>query len=255
MVTVPDRFQFELRADTRRWALHAIPCSAAPEPSPNAAVTTHVDCFHVHEDLSGAEVTVRVASAAGPTRYLLAVTARRLELQQAPTPARAAMCEAPPPMSQMALGPKLGPRVCSPTCITMLLARHGYPADLNSVAESCFDPVTNLYGIWPLAIRSAAHQGSLGAVELFDDWEEPLRVLEAGMPFAASIRFGEGGLPGAPLPRTGGHLVVVNGADPQDVRVNDPSAEDAASVHRRYRAAEFSNAWLRYRGAAYILLP
>jgi hypothetical protein len=255
MAPPPERFQFVLRAASRLWALHEVPCRAAPQPSADTAVTTHVDCFHVHEDLPRAELTLTVTGPSSPARYLLTVTARQLELERAPAPTRPAICKAPPPLSQLALGKSVGPRVCSPACITMLLAQHGHPADLKSVSESCFDAVTNLYGIWPLAIRAAAEQGSLGAVELFDDWEEPLSVLDAGMPFAASVRFGEGELPGAPLTRTAGHLVVVHGADPEHVHVNDPRAPEAASVRRRYRAVDFSQAWLRHRGAAYILLP
>jgi hypothetical protein len=255
MTAAPERFQFVLHAGSRRWALHEVPCRAAPEPSADAAVTTHVDCFHVHEDLGDAELALTVNCTSKPARYLLTVTARPLELERTPAPTRSALCKAPPAISQMALGAALGPRVCSPTCITMLLGRLGYSADLKSVSESCFDGVTNLYGIWPLAIRAAAEHGSLGAVELFDDWQEPLRLLDAGFAFAASIRFGEGELPGAPLPRTAGHLVIVNGAGPEEIHVNDPRAPDPASVPRRYPAVEFSRAWLRHRGAAYILLP
>lgn len=255
MVSVPDRFQFVLHASQRSWALHEVPCRAGPEPSAHPGVTTHVDCFHVHETLSGAELEVTVTAMAPPVRYLLTVTARPLELETPEAPTRAAMCKAPPPVSQMNLGAELGPRVCSPTCITMLLAQHGYAADLKSVCESCFDAVTNLYGIWPLAIRCAAAHGVLGAVEVFDSWDDPLRLLEAGLAFAASVRFGKGELPGAPLPQTSGHLVVVNGADPHDVHANDPRAPDDASVPHRYPAAEFSRAWLKHRGAAYILLP
>lgn len=255
MIAVPDRFQFELHAGARRWALHEVPCRAAPAKSTDAGVTTHVDCFHVHENLSEAELAVTVTGMSATARYLLTITARQLELECPPAPARSAACRTPPPISQMTLGAKLGPRVCSPTCITMLLGQHGYAADLKSVSESCFDAVTNLYGIWPLAIRSAATQGALGAVEVFDSWNDPLRLLDAGVAFAASIRFGQGELPGAPLARTSGHLVVVNGADPNQIQVNDPRARDAASVPHRYPAADFTRAWLRHRGAAYILLP
>ena len=57
------------------------------------------------------------------------------------------------------------------------------------------------------------------------------------------------------LRERGDHLVVVHGADPETVHVNDPRAPDATSVPRRYPADDFSRAWLRHRGAAYILLP
>ena len=59
-------------------------------------------------------------------------------------------------------------------------------------------------------------------------------------------------LPGAPLTDTGGHLVVVYGAGPAEVAVCDPAAAEGEVV-RVYPAAAFSRAWLRQRGAAYIL--
>src|SRR5690606_29697808 len=104
------------------------------------------------------------------------------------------------------------------------------------------------------ALAAAARHGSLGAVEAFDDWEAPLAVLAAGVPLVASIRFFPGELPGSPLTETGGHLVVVHGAGPAAVRVCDPAAAEH-EVAREYPADAFSRAWLRHRGAAYILPP
>ncbi|MCY3795839.1 MAG: peptidase C39 family protein, partial [Gammaproteobacteria bacterium] len=62
-----------------------------------------------------------------------------------------------------------------------------------------------------------------------------------------------GELPGAPLSKTAGHLVTRYGVDGDAVLVNDPAAGDAAGVPRRYDLEAFSRAWLRRRGAAYIM--
>ena len=67
----------------------------------------------------------------------------------------------------------------------------------------------------------------------------------------ASIRFAAGGLAGAPLAATGGHLVLLRGIGDGAVVVNDPAAPPA-EVERRYSTEEFAAAWLRWRGAAYV---
>jgi hypothetical protein len=248
------RFQFVLKRGESRWPLHRVPCEAAPEQSPDPAVSTHIDCFHIVETIRDAELYVEVVGLADIPRYLLTLTARELDLDEIPSLADTALCQAPPAISQMTTG-KLGPRVCSPTCTTMVLAHHGKEPDLEQVIQACFDPVSKLYGIWPLALRAASRAGSLGAVEVFDDWREPQRVIASGTPLIASIRFAAEGLPGAPLKATGGHLVVVHGIGPDGIRVCDPAAADAAGVPRTYAVDSFGRAWLEHRGAAYILLP
>ena len=93
------------------------------------------------------------------------------------------------------------------------------------------------------------------AVELFSDWSPALQCLEAGLPLVASIRYGDGELPNAPMRATGGHLVVVTGVDGDSVRVNDPAAPYHGVVSRQYPLDAFSRAWFRHRGAVYILCP
>jgi hypothetical protein len=161
---------------------------------------------------------------------------------------------APPTRSQQAAPAEIAMRICSPTCVSMVLHLWQRPHDWLALTEECRDPATGTYGVWPLAVAAAARRGSVGAVEVFDDWTEPLRILDLGMPLIASIRFGAGELPGSPLPGTNGHLVVVYGAGPELIRVCDPAAAPDA-VLRSYPAEAFSAAWLRHRGAAYILPP
>ncbi|MDH3642661.1 MAG: C39 family peptidase [Gammaproteobacteria bacterium] len=249
------QFQFVLRLGATCWHLHPVPCESAPEPQSNPAVSTHIDCFHVHQAVCDAKLELQVIGPQAISRFLVTVTARPLELDDVAPPRGIESCPPPPALSQMSLGEKLGPRVCSPACTTMLLARFGKDPDLAAVSNACFDPVSKLYGIWPLALRAASRAGCLGAVEVFDDWHAPQQVLSAGLPVIASIRFAEGGLPDAPLKATPGHLVVVHGIGPSEVFVYDPAAADAATVPRTYPTADFGRAWLQHRGAAYILLP
>jgi len=135
----------------------------------------------------------------------------------------------------------------------MVLRGLGAQADLEDTRKRCYDPGSKMYGMWPYAILTAAHHGHVGATEVFVDWSDPLRVLEADPPMVASIRFARDTLPGAPLNASGGHLVVVHGASPECVVVNDPAAPEVATVPRTYDTIAFTQAWLRHRGAAYIL--
>ena len=249
------RFQFVLTLGANRWPLHAVPCESVPEADANPAVSTHIDCFHIHEALHEAQIEIEIKGLRDESAYLLALTARDLNRGKIPPPTTTARCPAPPAISQMALGADLGPRVCSPTCTTMVLAQFGKEPDLAAVSAACFDPVSKLYGIWPLALRAASHAGCLGAVEVFDDWQAPQRVIAAGLPLIASIRFAAQGLRGSPMQATSGHLVVVHAIGPNRVQVCDPAATDASDVPRTYDTHDFARAWLEHRGAAYILLP
>jgi hypothetical protein len=155
----------------------------------------------------------------------------------------------------MQAAPDIAPRICSPTSTAMVLAHWGCRDPWLQIVAECRDPATGMFGVWPLAIAAAARRGSVGAVELFDDWTAPLTALERGIPLVASIRFDAGALPGAPLLRSAGHLVVVFKAGPDTIGVNDPAAASVVDVTRTYPAKAFTEAWLGHRGAAYILPP
>lgn len=249
------RWQFTLRLGTSRWALQPIPCGVAPSVDSNPAVTTHIDCFHVHQTIRDACLELEIVGLSPISRYLLTVTARALECLDIPPPGATVACAAPPAISQLSMGEALGPRICSPTCTTMVLAGFGKQPDLAQISAACFDAASNLYGIWPLALRAASDMGCVGAVEVFADWRAPQRVIAAGLPVIASIRFGLDGLPGSPLRQTAGHLVVVYGIGREQVLVCDPAAPDSEGVLRSYDTPSFARAWFQHRGAAYILLP
>lgn len=228
--------------------------AADPDTERGRAVNTHIDCFRIHRDLPAGELVVRLESGAPPLRYLVSVSARPFTVAAPPLPDHRAAAPAPPPRSQMTAPAGIAPRICSPTCVSMVLDGWRRPHDWLGLVGECFDPGTGMYGVWPMALRAAAAHGCLGAVEVFDRWEEPLTVLAQGVPLITSIRFANGALPGAPLNESGGHLVALYAAGPDEVEVCDPAAVDG-EVRRRYPADAFSQAWLRHRGAAYILPP
>lgn len=254
--TPPPRHQWMLSADGASWALQEVPVrTMTPSSRTGTVVSSHIDCYHVHQRLGRPRLEARLEAERVPDRYLITVSARPLLIAEPPLPARpAALRSAPPPRSQMTAPENIASRICSPTCVSMVLDLWQRSHDWLALAEECYDPASGMYGVWPLALAAAARRDSLGAVEAFASWPEPLAVLDRGVPLVASIRFSAGELPGAPLAETGGHLVVVHAVGPDQVGVCDPAAP-AGDVARSYAADAFSRAWLRHRGAAYILPP
>ncbi len=255
-------YQFVLHVDDAAYPLNPVPAAVQDQPKPAHAeqVSCHIDCWHIHQRLDQAHISVTLHAPHAPQRYLLTVSTRRLELETAPAavplpPTESISVDVPQDISQMAAAQNIRARICSPTALSMAMSTFTQNVDWPAAVEACYDPLTKAYGAWPLAIRHAASHGITAAVECFDDWSSPVKVLQAGYPLICSIRFGKDQLSGAPLPQSGGHLVVLYGLDHEHVLVKDPAAAEAAEVPRRYLATQFSRAWLHRRGAAYILAP
>ena len=261
-------FQCALEANGAAWPLHAVPPAAAVDTKPadsgakappthaqtgSAEVSTHIDCFHTERDLPESRLLIRLACSVPPERFLVTLSIRPLLIDAEPPASDPVLLTQPPAISQMQGPASIRRRICSPTALTMTLQAAQPAIAWQSVVEACCDG--RFYGSWPLAIHCAAAHGRIGAVEAVASWEPVIRILRAGSPVVASIRFGRGELLGAPLASTNGHLVTVYGIDGNRVLVHDPAAPDAASVPRSYDAQAFTSAWLRHRGAAYLLAP
>jgi hypothetical protein len=252
MTGAPFRFQFELKIPgSDPVQLNAVPAEkAAPQPAAGAPVSTHIDCYHTREDLPASRLLVSVDRLSEP--WLLTLSIRCVEQPQIKPQPMQVQAHPPLPISQMQGPEKIRGGICSPTSMAMLLNRPERDGWLDFV-EACRDSVTGMYGVWPLAVRAAGLANRLGAVEVFSDWSEVLPVFNAGLPMVASIRFAENKLPGAPLTKTSGHLVVVYGVDGEEVLILDPAASDHNEVARRYPLQAFTDAWFAHRGAGYIL--
>ncbi len=256
------RYQFVLEADGDCHPLAPIPPVAADAESRKrdqgrTRVRTAIDCFHIEKTIRQARLHCTLTTSSAPSRYLLTVSIRPTEIKVAAPDSLPTTLAAPrvPTISQMLQNPRTAARVCSPVATAMVMAAHQPGVVTEHVIAGCHDPVTGMYGLWPLAVRAAAGAGLIGAVELFDSWTPALECLAAGLPLVASIRYGAGELPGAPMSATGGHLVVVTGVDGKEVLINDPAAPNHGTVSRRYPLAAFSRAWFRHRGAVYIVGP
>jgi len=215
-------------------------------------VSCHIDCWHTHTELQAPVIDILVEAEQPPQDYLIALSARPLEMRVRPIAGHEIEVPVNANISQMQAADAIKSRICSPTALAMALSAFGQAPAWQATIDACYDPLTRAYGAWPLAIRWCSRQGVLSAVEALSDWRDALRVLEAGSPMVCSIRFDKDTLQGAPLKSTSGHLVLLYGIEGDYVYIKDPAAALDNEVDRRYRVDEFTAAWLYRRGAAYI---
>ncbi len=142
---------------------------------------------------------------------------------------------------------------CAPASLAMLLAYRDYPVDVPIVAREVFDARYGGTGNWTFNVAFAGTLGFRAAVMHLRDLGHAHAFLADDIPLALSIAWEGGTLPGAPLPRSDGHLVVLRGIDPNgDALVNDPAAPGVAIVYPR---EAFERAWLGHGGIAFAVAP
>ena len=214
-----------------------------------AGLAVPVDCFETTAPLPAPRLTL-VCSAPPPADYLLVVSVRPMKMPLPPSPSGPRPAVAATSLSQTSLPPPLSSSACGPTATAMALGVDSTQGLAAFAAMARHSP-SALYGAWPQNLWAAGRHDRLGGLELAADWSLAEQALAAGSPVVASIRFGPGGLAGAPLAATGGHLVLLRGIGDGTVVVNDPAAPPE-DVERRYSAEQFAAAWLRWRGAAYV---
>lgn len=158
---------------------------------------------------------------------------------------------------------------CSPTSLSMVMAywsnktgRRNLNQSVPTVARGTYDSAYRGWGNWPFNTAYASAYGLESTVSRFSSIEQVERWIDVGIPVVASVawdnRYSGTRLSGAPLPRSGGHLMVIKGFTRSgDVIVNDPAASSNAGVSRVYNRAEFSRAWLRTGsgGVVYLVHP
>jgi len=159
---------------------------------------------------------------------------------------------------------------CSPTSTSMVLGyyrslpkakeyswvpqRHTDPF-VDHAARSTYDRAYRGTGNWPFNTAYAAPRVGHAFVTRLTSLRQAERLIKAGIPVVASISFSRGGLTGAPISSTNGHLLVIVGFTATgDVVVNDPAASTRAGVRRTYDRGQFERAWLPTSGGlAYVI--
>ncbi len=160
-----------------------------------------------------------------------------------------------PYRSQHAVDASIARRVCSPTCVAMVMEAYGVARTTEEVAARSFDAEHDIYGNWTNAVQAAYSFGVPGYVDRFENIEDARRFVNDGKPLIVTVAFESGALRGAPMESTKGHLIVLTGVtDRGDFTVNDPAARDAKSGQTVYRAEDLAKVWIERNGVAYVLL-
>lgn len=237
---------------------------ASFEPSPPAeSLAVDIDVFRARVPVEAARLRLRLraldpaAVLAAPWMLTLSASpkAPAISAGAAALPNARGVRLSVPARSQMQAEAAIAPRICSPTCVAMVLDFWRRPVRLGELAAEMFHPGVDLYGVWPAAIMAGGRRGLAGYLLRFPDWDAAAWCLARGLPIIASIRYQAGELAGAAVAQTSGHLIVLTGWDGEDVLVNDPAAPTADAVGRRYRRDELGRVWLERNGVGYVLFP
>ncbi len=163
-------------------------------------------------------------------------------------------CQTVEPMSQLAQNTPHKRRICSPTSLCMALHTLGYAVSLADFLPRVFDQTANIFGNWLFNCAAAGEQGAAAYFYRFATLAELAEYVTPASCVVASIAFKKDELPGAPLEKTLGHLVLVRGWENNQILVADPAAPTPETVLRAYPAQAFARAWLQHKqGAAYIV--
>lgn len=159
-----------------------------------------------------------------------------------------------PGRSQM-IYPDGGEVWCSPTSVSMILAARGIDVTVPQAAKATYDRAYDGTGNWPF---NTAYAGSLGVrsyVTRLPSLAAAEKFTGAGVPLAVSLGWKKGELPGAAIPTSSGHLMVLVGFDKAGNPVlNDPAAPGNDTVRRTYPRAAFERLWLSHSGGlSYVI--
>jgi hypothetical protein len=125
------------------------------------------------------------------------------------------------------------------------------------VAAGTYDQAYRGAGNWPFNMAFAGSYGLTAYVARFASFDQIEPWIRAGVPIAISIAFRPGELPGAPIPSSPGHWIVVRGfTQDGSVIVNDPAAATDAQVRMVFPRAQLEQVWQRHSsGTAYVVYP
>ena len=114
---------------------------------------------------------------------------------------------------------------CSPTSLSMVMAywsnktgRKNLNQSVPTVARGTYDSAYRGWGNWPFNTAYASAHGLESTVSRFSSIEQVERWIDMGVPVVSSVAWDNRSsgtrLSGAPLQRSGGHLMIIKGFTP-----------------------------------------
>jgi hypothetical protein len=217
--------------------------SFSPE---HAGTRVDVDVIHCAQPFDGIEVRAR-----GLHFELVAFSAPVRARPSLPHAREARILDVPE-RSQYEAGPEQR-GWCSPASLAMIHAYHGIDQPVVQTARAVFDRAYNGTGNWAFNVAYSGRLGFRAVVAHLCNLDQAARLIERNLPIAISYSWSEGELPGAPLDRSDGHLVVLCGFTRDgDCAINDPAAPNVRSVYPR---GAIERIWQRNEGVAYVIAP
>ena len=145
---------------------------------------------------------------------------------------------------QYAIDSEIGPSICSPTSVSMVLKSYNIAVDPLQFARDTRDPYYGIFGIWPRVVQNAYEYGLDGAVTRFRSWSEAGEVLANGGRVVISV--------GPPLYT--GHLMMLAGftASGSPI-VHDPARSNGYAYV--YDKDALAHSWFEKGGVAYTFFP
>ncbi|MCK4259457.1 MAG: C39 family peptidase [Halanaerobiales bacterium] len=129
--------------------------------------------------------------------------------------------------------------ICSPTSCGMVLGYYGIYVPTDQMIWKVYDKTIGIFGNWPFNTAALAPYGFEAKVEFIEDLFEALQEIQEGRPIITGIRYKEGELENAAIPKTDGHIITLVGYNDGYVIVNDSAASSNAEVRRRYCVDQF----------------
>lgn len=144
---------------------------------------------------------------------------------------------------------------CSPTCLSMVLSTLGTDITVPDTAAAVHDEAYGGTGNWAFNVAYAGSRGHRAYLTRLPDLRAAEDLVLSGVAPILSVAWQEGELPGAPLPTSNGHLVVLRGFDASgNPVINDPAAATDAEVRRVYPRQAFERQWLGHSGGLSYLI-
>jgi hypothetical protein len=142
-------------------------------------------------------------------------------------------------------------RICSPAALTAVLNYWGKKKELKEVLGGVYDEGAGIFGAWPLNTAYSSQQGLAAAAVRCCSLAQAEGEVLRGRPLIVSVSYKKGGLKGAPVKETEGHLIVITGFDKEG---NIITADSAAHALITYDRRQFAKVWLKNRkGIAYAI--